>query len=607
MLASFSSYPMISSTGENNNARNWLYIPSSADIAITEFGEGKCLTKELIHDIKIFVGIVYHFTTMRQMEKSRINHEFFKAVLGKSIHYREKGYSIAKKYALKTVVERKDYIEGVRSCVYWIKEEFLDDNVPVPIYTPHPIPIKKTRKQSKDKEKVVALDKFLDEVYIPIMNEKSILDTVKIRGKNLVMENKVDHTLLNKKRFNDRKLHDNLHKIESSKDGLYHTSTDKNGRAYNLLTFLKRELRLVEGCGLSEIDISSSHPHVFGCIMNHFLNKKRTNSKDNFVDRLKKSSAYSEQVKSVLKMINCLNEIVNGKEIKIRKSLIKDDEVFNIIEKCNKETVRVNKGVRLISHNGIYNRYKKFIREGGVFDRNYLEEHLKIDIKYDLIKNKPVIRYSDKNNWLCYTLRGNQELKTEIYNLLKATSDGRFYDFIIEKLGDDWSPFVQNLNVLKDFISEEEMERLKSNPELIEEGYKKRIVKLMVMRWLNDDYAYYSGDDSVENAVFTSMIKVFPILTSIIFILKLNFGKNVFHSMITMVESEFVFDVVKRCNSKTKNHKPFLVGTVHDSFVVKTDKAKHVLEHIKIASVKILGIQCFVKAKMFSDWGCWIV
>ena len=36
-------------TGKNSNARNWLYIPSSADRAITKFGEGKCLTNVYVY------------------------------------------------------------------------------------------------------------------------------------------------------------------------------------------------------------------------------------------------------------------------------------------------------------------------------------------------------------------------------------------------------------------------------------------------------------------------------------------------------------------------------------------------------------------------------
>ena len=161
-------------------------------------------------------------------------------------------------------------------------------------------------------------------------------------------------------------------------------------------------------------------------------------------------------------------------------------------------------------------------------------------------------------------LRGVVTRKMELITYLERGA-------LTNELGSDWSPFLQNLDVLREHISEEELFRLKGNPLLVDGNYKKRIIKLVVMRWLNDDYAYYSGIDSVDNAVFHNMMKVFPILTSIIFILKLNFRENVFHILITMVEAEFNFDVVKRCNTKTKSHKPFLFGTVHDSFVLKSD------------------------------------
>jgi hypothetical protein len=300
-----------------------------------------------------------------------------------------------------------------------------------------------------------------------------------------------------------------------------------------------------------------------------------------------------------MKVLECIKDIAEGKPIKINRSLIKDENVFVSILQYNKSVIKIDKDWKEINIKNFKSRYKEFIKRGGIIYRNSIEEQLRIEIKYDLRKDKPVIRYSDKHNWLYYTLCGNRELKLEIENLLKATSEGHFYDFIINELGSDWSPFVRNLDVLREHISEDELFQLKTNHSLLDEGYKKRIIKLVVMRWLNDEYAYYSGIDSVDNAVFHAMMKVFPILTSIIFILKLNFGVNVFHSLITMVEAEFIFDVVKRCNTKTKSHKPFLVGTVHDAFVVNTDKAKHVLKHIEVASKKVLGIQCFVKSQSY--------
>ena len=665
-------------SADDKEERHYLHIPQAANDEIEEYCERNGLANDLIEDIKIYTGIVFHFTEMRKMESSRIYHEFFKAVLGDREHDGQQGYGVIKEHALNSVIECEEYEIGEHSRIYWIQPELIDNINRVSIYTEHPIPRNEAyKKKGHMRRRELAIDRFLDEIYLPRMVKIDFRKTLGELGEQLIISHQADSTLSEKKNYTHGKLDDDINKIKKALAGLNHSTADNDGRVYNIMCYLKREMRLINGMNLTEVDISSSQPFILAVILDNIINNRRNRSIDNFIKRIELLTYTNEKssAKDVMKVINCLKKINNGEKVMIKQSYYKkNDEIFEnmmrfnqiVIERVERndtqlenknelkfvKKVRKNivkhthdlfcldkrksnllglnkqclneesnrhipisefenfwfrnrslfkkdeKGYTVISRYYLSNKFNNLINKGGEENNEVTELTTQFEIKKD----------TPKYQYLSLSLCGNQLLKEEVDILLKATSTGRFYDFLIGKLSFEKSLFWQNLGVIKKDLSETEYERLKANPHLIDEDRKKHIVKMMVMRWLNDDYAYYSGDDTIENSVFTAMMTVFPYITSIIFLLRTNFDepekndkkkKSSFHSMLSLVESEFVYSVVERCNNRTNKHAPFLVGTVHDSFVVEPKKVKYLREHIKIESEKMFGTACYVKEKEY--------
>jgi len=166
-----------------------------------------------------------------------------------------------------------------------------------------------------------------------------------------------------------------------------------------------------------------------------------------------------------------------------------------------------------------------------------------------------------------FGLENINNLKQEITEFFEMACSGNFYSKVADKFSMNGEDYVKALNLIK-----KEYPNYKNiKADEITNKMKKLIVKRSFMVWMNGKPQ--SDRKCLPKEIF---YKTFSEISLILTRCKSKFGKTIFHSLVTTLESNLAYSTVLEAY-KSK----ILVGTVHDGFYLK----KHHLEQF----IKILN------------------